>query len=873
MKNVEWVGLAGFLSLVLLLPAESADFYVSPFGSGTAPYGSWADAATNIQDAIDAASGGDTVWVTNGVYATGGKAMDGDLTSRVALYKPLTVRSVNGPFVSFIEGGWTTNGPTAIRCAWLTNGAVLKDFTLEGGGTRSSGPSPLYVSGGGACCVSSNAWVVNCLIRSNTAYQGGGVYSGSVFGSALTGNSTITLNGSASYQSVLVGCTVSSNAYAAAVYGGWLTNCIVYYNSQNYSASTRLSYCCTTPVPSGRGNIGDPPQLLDGLHLASTSPCIAAGTNVTAGTDLDGRAWGNPPSIGCEQWEPSPMLLYQPAVRITREPVGFTIRVIAAGQTPFSCWWTRDGVPIEDDGHYSASHSTNLVAVGISPSDVGSYQVVLSNAFGMATSAVAQVVVHLVDAANSAPVPPYLTWGTAATNIKDSVDSASTNEFVLVTNGIYAAGGKVVFGDLTNRVVLDKPVIVRSLNGAAFTTIQGAWDPATNGPLAVRCAWLGDGTLLDGFTLTRGATRSGGSDDRLQSGGGVWAANSNTIIANCVICTNAAYNGGGACQGFLKNCTIVGNRAQSGGGAYLSTVLNSVLYGNNAIFSGGGAANGLLVNCTVTRNSAGTTYAGGPGAGVAGFGGGATLRNCIIYGNGLNSGLANYTGSPFMTYCCTTPSAPGIGNTNANPQLLDPMHLASSSPCRGAGSRAYASGVDIDGEPWATPPAMGCDEVWEAAIKGPLSVFILTNVAPVLQKAFTGFAGQVSGRASRVEWDFGDGTVQTNALIVGHSWSMPGDYTVAFTAYNADNPNGVATNLVLKVVPPTPPVLTVTPGSNTLTLVFPAQLSVWYVVEQTTNISPPATWQTMNTVLGSGGPLAVSASTTNEMRFFRVRTQ
>jgi len=34
------------------------------------PFTNWADAATNIQDAISACSSGDVVWVTNGTYDT-----------------------------------------------------------------------------------------------------------------------------------------------------------------------------------------------------------------------------------------------------------------------------------------------------------------------------------------------------------------------------------------------------------------------------------------------------------------------------------------------------------------------------------------------------------------------------------------------------------------------------------------------------------------------------------------------------------------------------------------------------------------------------------------------------------------------------------
>jgi hypothetical protein len=97
-----------------------------------APYTNWITAATNMQDAIDVASAGDTVLVTNGVYATGGKVMSGDLTIRIALDKPVAVQSVNGPSVTTIQGAYSFSGgfgPQAVRCAWLTNGASLAGFT------------------------------------------------------------------------------------------------------------------------------------------------------------------------------------------------------------------------------------------------------------------------------------------------------------------------------------------------------------------------------------------------------------------------------------------------------------------------------------------------------------------------------------------------------------------------------------------------------------------------------------------------------------------------------------------------------------------------------------------------------------------------
>jgi len=61
---------------------------------------------------------------------------------------------------------------------------------------------------------------------------------------------------------------------------------------------------------------------------------------------------------------------------------------------------------------------------------------------------------------------------------------------------LYQTQGRVVDGT-TNRVAVNKPVTVQSVNGAAATLIQGDH--------VMRCVYLTNGAALAGFTLADGA--------------------------------------------------------------------------------------------------------------------------------------------------------------------------------------------------------------------------------------------------------------------------------------------------------------------------------------------------------------------------------
>ncbi len=139
--------------------------------------------------------------------------MTGNLTNRVALTNAITVQSINGPSVTAILGAGMTNGPSAVRCAWLTNGASLVGFTLTAGATLNSGSQFTLGSGGGIWCASTNAFVRNCVIVSNTAVDNGaGIYQGTLTACLVSRNTNPFASGGAVYQSVLENCTIVSNA-------------------------------------------------------------------------------------------------------------------------------------------------------------------------------------------------------------------------------------------------------------------------------------------------------------------------------------------------------------------------------------------------------------------------------------------------------------------------------------------------------------------------------------------------------------------------------------------------------------------------------------------------------------------------------------
>ncbi len=224
-----------FLTL-LILNTSAATLHVSLNSTNPVPpYAEWSTAATNIQDAVDAATNGDLILATNGIYQTGGRVVTSVLTNRVVVDKAVTVQSINGPAVTVIQGyqiPGTTNGDSAVRCVYLMAGARLNGFTLTDGATCTNLNPAQDAYGGGAYCESQDEVISNCFLLENAAFEGGGgVRNGSLIDCVLAGNAG--WQGGGALNSILNNCTITNNqgGNGGGTIGGSLTNCLLVGNS------------------------------------------------------------------------------------------------------------------------------------------------------------------------------------------------------------------------------------------------------------------------------------------------------------------------------------------------------------------------------------------------------------------------------------------------------------------------------------------------------------------------------------------------------------------------------------------------------------------------------------------------------------------
>ena len=248
--------------------------YVSKTGGHVSPFTSWANAATNIQAAVNVASDGDTVLVNDGTYYP---------ANQISVTEALTVKSVNGAEKTIV------NGSHLDGCFYLSDDSIIDGFTITNGYYENGSGGGLY---GGT--------VNNCTISGNSSMYGGGTAHCTVNNSTITGNSAIsdkylTLGGG-TYDCTVNSCIISGNSAGdrgGGTYGGTVNNSTISGNSAGTGggASHSTVFNCTISGNSAGGGGG-------GTSGGTVNTCTISGNSAYTGGGTSGGTINNCTILG-----------------------------------------------------------------------------------------------------------------------------------------------------------------------------------------------------------------------------------------------------------------------------------------------------------------------------------------------------------------------------------------------------------------------------------------------------------------------------------------------------------------------------------------------------------------------------------------------
>lgn len=607
-------------------------------------------------------------------------------------------------FIDNVAGEETHNGPnsgggmyqgTATRCTFTNNralafgGGMYEGRAEEcifventaynyGGGmamgtannctfhNNSSGGEYINSGGGGMYWGTAN----NCVFSENEAFyqSGGGMYGGTANNCVFTRN-TANVSGGGLYQCTANNCTITGNEvrYSAGdggggMYEGIANNCIVWYNisaslSNDLFNTTAINTCSPSVIHGTNGCITSEPNLISSSHISATSACRGTGgSSYASGLDIDGEAWRNPPSIGCDEPNGSeasgPIQLYMtkiPNKVAVNWKASCTVSII--GNVSHFHMNFGDGFVISNfwgaithSWEYSGIYDISLTAYNSSyPDGMSITQTVEVLSLEESTTYVSL---------NGNATYDGKSWADAKATIQGGINAQSCfGGRVLVTNGVYNISSGI-YGDLD--------VNIQSVNGPSETFV--------NGGASSQCFILYGNSTVSGLTITNGSG---------YYGGGVYCYGPSAKLLNCIISGNNAYH--------------------SGGGMYRGTAINCAFFDNNASNEGGGIYDVYAVNCTLAENAATGTGSQGGGASKG------ILNNCIAWYNSADSILNNLYGTTEYYTCSPDVVHELNGNLTNQPSFIDltshNYRLNPGSPCINRGNNSPdLPTTDLDGK-------------------------------------------------------------------------------------------------------------------------------------------------------------------------------
>ena len=218
-----------------------------------------------------------------------------------------------------------------------------------------------------------------------------------------------------------------------------------------------------------------------------------------------------------------PAITSQPASQTVNQGANVALTVAATGTTPLGYQWRKSGIPI------AGASGATLTLNNVQPSDASTYDVVITNVVGIATSSVASLVVNVPPTITTQPVSQTVAGGTsAAFNVtatgtapflfqwrKDGTNlTGSTGSSHLIANaqatdsGSYTvvvsnAGGSITSSPPAVLIVNSPPNVMQQPQNLAVTvTSNAAFSVTATGSSPLSYQWRKDGTNLAGATST-----------------------------------------------------------------------------------------------------------------------------------------------------------------------------------------------------------------------------------------------------------------------------------------------------------------------------------------------------------------------------------
>ena len=561
---------------------NAGDTAVSGRGSEALPY-------RTLQAAMEheGLAAGDTVWVKRGTYAEGGITYSNSTVTinRVVVKKGVKMISVDGAASTIIKGA------TGTRCVYLCDEAEVRGFTLADGRTTSSSDSAN--AEGGAVLGREKKYtftfdtnegaVIDCLITNCVAVGSAGR------GGANCGKSLFI-------RCHFVGCSAAIGAISAT--GG-----AQFYNCLFENASTYMLYQAGTTVNCTFVGSG-----------GALRSCFSSHNSIFSASMIVDKLYGsNQKFKNCHARCASSN--FPEASRCDADCTFAELENDSSG-AKFKLPLFGNFAPMRETTAYRSCTNYNAY-VALFPEkyrDEAPYDLYGNPRVTPGETSFDAGCVELdetrwyVDADHGSDDYAGSGKGTASHPYK-TLQAAMENpalgpgQIVVAMPGVYNLGGSpYADGAVTNRVSVPDDVTLESAAGSAMTVIEGA--PAVPGAEgndglgagAVRAVYLGNNSVVRGFTIRNGFTKT---DDALPYyGGGVYGTNMTcSFVFDCNITNCFASRGGAVSRVTANRCKVSGCGAGVIGILHSSFLYNCVVGGQKS-----GVYNALycnrVVNCS-----------------------------------------------------------------------------------------------------------------------------------------------------------------------------------------------------------------------------------------------------------------------------------